>query len=94
LRRSFNLPEYALSAAQLLRYLAAPVGAVFYRGQFHVPTVPEAARVAHVRHRPPVGLTHVVRHDLAIVAHGRATTLPADHPDVVALDALYGRARV
>lgn len=66
----------------------APVGALFYRGRFHVPTVADSARARHVRKRPSVSLTYYRGNDLAVIAHGRAEPLYRDHPDFGELDAL------
>ena len=107
LRRTFELPERSLSAAQLARYFeqprpvalatvtargeprVAPVHAVFYRGRFHIPTAADATRIAHVRKRPAVSLTHFVLNQVALIGHGRATALAADHPEFAMLDQLY-----
>lgn len=66
----------------------APVGALFYRGRFYVPTVADSARARHVRKRPSVSLTYYRGNDLAVIAHGRAEPLSPDHPDFGELDAL------
>jgi hypothetical protein len=66
----------------------APVGALFYQGRFHVPTVADSARARHVRKRPSVSLTYYRGNDLAVIAHGRAEPLYRDHPDFDELDAL------
>ncbi|MCA9880397.1 MAG: pyridoxamine 5'-phosphate oxidase family protein [Thermomicrobiales bacterium] len=108
LRATFELPEHALSARQLARYLeqdhvfvvlatttshseprVAPVDSVFAGGHFHIPTVADAARVRHVRHRPGVSLTHFVPNEVAIIVHGAATVIEADEPDFAPLDACY-----
>ena len=67
----------------------APVHAVFYRGRFHIPTAADATRVGHVRRRPAVSLTHFVLNQVALIGHGRATVLGADHPDFALVDPLY-----
>ncbi len=66
----------------------APIGSLFYRGRFHIPTVATAARTRMVAARPAVSLTHFVGDDLAIIAHGDATAIPADHADFAALEAM------
>lgn len=66
----------------------APVGALFYRGRFHVPTVAESARARHVKKRPSASLTYYRGNDLAVIAHGHAEPLYRDHPDFDELDAL------
>ena len=66
----------------------APIGSLFFRGRFHIPTVATAARTRMIAARPAVSLTYYVGNDLAVIAHGTATTIPADHPDFAALEAM------
>src|SRR4051794_4490794 len=47
----------------------APIGALFYRGRFHIPTVATAARTRMIAARPAVSLTHYVGNDLAVITH-------------------------
>jgi hypothetical protein len=57
----------------------APIGAVFWRARFHIPTVATAARTRHLRARPAVSLTHYAGNDLAVLVHGRASIVtPAE----------------
>lgn len=70
----------------------APIGALFYRGQFHIPTVATAARTRMVAARPAVSLTHFVGNDFAIIAHGTATVIPGEHPDFAALEGMQRAA--
>ena len=56
----------------------APVGGIFYRGRFAIPTVATAARARHVAARPAISLTYYEGNDLAILAHGHATTVTPD----------------
>jgi hypothetical protein len=67
----------------------APIGSLFWRGRFHIPTVMEAVRTRHVRQRPAVSLTWYDGTDRAVIVHGRASTLGVDHPDFATLDALH-----
>jgi hypothetical protein len=67
----------------------APVGAVFYRAMFHIPTADYARRVVHVRHRPVISVTHFVLGSIAVIVHGRAEILTASHPDFETLEALH-----
>ena len=67
----------------------APVGSLFLRGRFHVPTVATSARARHAAERPAVSLTHYSGNDLAIIAHGRATVLSPDHPDFAILEEVF-----
>ena len=64
----------------------APIGSLFFRGRFCIPTVAAAARARHIARRPAVSLTHYAGDDLAIIVHGRALALAADHPDFAALE--------
>lgn len=66
----------------------APIGSLFYRGAFHIPTVATAARTRHLMKRPAVSLTHAVGIDLALIVHGRATILRPDHADFEQLEAM------
>jgi RimJ/RimL family protein N-acetyltransferase len=66
----------------------APIGALFYRGDFYIPTVATAARTRHIKKRPAVSLTRFAEEDLAIIVHGSATIITADHPDFETLEEL------
>ncbi len=70
----------------------APIGSLFFHGQFHIPTVATAARTRMVAARPAVSLTHFAGNDLAIIAHGNTTLIPADHADFAALEAMQRAA--
>lgn len=70
----------------------APIGSLFFRGRFSIPTVATAARTRMVTARPAVSLTHYVGNDLAIIAHGNATVIPANHADFAALEAIQRAA--
>ena len=65
----------------------APIIAFFLRASFYLPTVAEAARVRHLARRPGASLTYFEGTDLAVIAHGHATTIDADHPGFAELDA-------
>ena len=65
----------------------APIGALFVRGAFHVPTVAQAARTRHLAARPAASITYFEGTDLAVIAHGHATILAADDPAFAELDA-------
>ena len=67
----------------------APIGALFFRGRFHVPAVTTAARTRHLRERPAVSLTLYEGNESATVAHGRAGILEQDHPDFPALEEAF-----
>lgn len=66
----------------------APVGALFYRGRFVIPTVASAARARHVRKRPAVSLTYYSGNEVAVIVHGRARVVPPGDPPFEELDAL------
>ena len=64
----------------------APIGALFFRGRFHVPTVATAARTRHLVQRPATSLTLYEGDDLAVIVHGKAEVLDQDHPDFPPLE--------
>jgi hypothetical protein len=66
----------------------APIGSLFFRGCFYIPTVATAVRSKHVMRRPAVSLTHFVGDDLAIIVHGRATVVLPDDTEFGALEKL------
>jgi len=69
----------------------APIGALFYRGNFYIPTVAAASRTKHILRNSAVSLTHYASHDndLALIAHGQATIILSTHPDFAALEELH-----
>ncbi len=67
----------------------APVGAVFHRATLHIPTAEHAKRVAHIRRRPAVSVTHFVLSSIAVIVHGQATLVGRADPDVAVLDTLH-----
>lgn len=70
----------------------APIGSLFYRSRFHIPTVATAARTRMVSARPSMSLTHFVGDDLAIIAHGSATIISGEHPDFAVVEAMQREA--
>jgi uncharacterized pyridoxamine 5'-phosphate oxidase family protein len=66
----------------------APIGSLFFRGCFYIPTVATAVRSKHVMRRPSMSLTHFVGDDLAIIVHGRATVVSRDDAEFGALEEL------
>lgn len=66
----------------------APVGSLFFRGRFYIPTIATAARTRHVMKQPAISLTHFVGNDLAIIAHGRGSILSLEHEEFETLEAL------
>lgn len=67
----------------------APIGALFYRGRFYIPTTANAARTRHIRQRPAVSLTYYRDSGFALILHGRATVIAPDDPLFATLDELY-----
>lgn len=65
----------------------APITALFLRAAFYMPTVAEAARAKHLTRRPGASITYFDGTDLAVIAHGHAAIIGADHPDFDELDA-------
>jgi hypothetical protein len=63
----------------------APIGAIFYRGHFYIPTTTRAARVRHVRRQPGISLTLFEGIDFAVIVHGDAVVLGEGSPDFEAL---------
>jgi hypothetical protein len=67
----------------------APIGSIFYRGAFHVPTVATAARTRMAQRNPAVSLTLFDGNDFAVVAHGTAVVLPNGTPEFAELEAVH-----
>jgi hypothetical protein len=65
----------------------APIGALFLHGSFYVPTVAQSTRARHLARRPGTSLTYFEGNDLAVIAHGHATIITADHAAFGELDA-------
>ncbi|MGB1286130.1 MAG: pyridoxamine 5'-phosphate oxidase family protein, partial [Aggregatilineales bacterium] len=57
----------------------APIGALFYRGRFYIPTMAHAARTRMLQRNPAVSLTYYEDVDLALILHGEATVIDAGH---------------
>ncbi len=66
----------------------APIGSLFYRGKFYIPTLASAVRTKHVLKRPGVSLTCFAGDGLAIIVHGTATVIAPAHTDFAAVDGL------
>lgn len=71
----------------------APIGAIFYRGTFYIPTTAAAARARHVARRPAVSLTLFAGNGLAIIVHGRAAIVRPDDPDFAPVEAIQRASR-
>ena len=71
----------------------APIGAIFYRGQFYIPTVADAVRTKHIARRPAVSLTHFVDDGLAIIVHGKAAIVRQDDPEFAPVEAVQRASR-
>ena len=63
----------------------APIGAIFYRARFHIPTLASAARTRHLRARAATSLTYFEGIDLAVLIHGHAVLVPEGAPDFAEL---------
>lgn len=70
----------------------APIGALFVRGRFHIPTVASAARSRHLRKRPALSVTYYEGIDLAVIIHGQAEFIEAENPAFAELDGELIRA--
>lgn len=66
----------------------APINALFFLGEFCVPTVAESARARHLASRPSVSLTYFENDDLAVIVHGQAMIVGDDDPEFAKLDEL------
>jgi Pyridoxamine 5'-phosphate oxidase len=66
----------------------APIGALFVRAAFHVPTVAQAARTRHLAARPAASVTYFEGNDLAVVAHGRVEIIDPGDSAFAELDAV------
>jgi hypothetical protein len=64
----------------------APIGALFVRAAFYVPTVAEAMRSRHVERRPAASLTYYESEGFAVIVHGQMRIIDPDHPDFDELD--------
>jgi Pyridoxamine 5'-phosphate oxidase len=67
----------------------APIGSLFWRARFYLPTVANAARTKHILARSAVSLTHFADIDLAVIVHGHAMSLSLGDPDFDELDDLH-----
>ena len=63
----------------------SPIGAVFWRGRFYVPTLAAAARVRQLRRNRAVSVTYYQGVDIAIIVHGRAAFIEPPDEDFPAL---------
>ncbi len=45
----------------------SPVGAVFHRTKFHIPTAEYSVRIRHLRKRPAISLTHFELNLIAVI---------------------------
>lgn len=71
----------------------APIGAIFYRGTFCIPTTAEAARTRHIARRPAVSLTLFAGDGLAIIVHGKALIVRPDDPDFAPVEEIQRESR-
>ncbi|GCE08460.1 pyridoxamine 5'-phosphate oxidase family protein [Dictyobacter aurantiacus] len=64
----------------------APIGSLFYRGHFYLPTTMSALRVKHIKRQSAVSLTHFAENSLAIIVHGHARILIPTHPEFAVIE--------
>lgn len=57
----------------------APVGGVFYRGYFYLPTVASSIRARHVKRQPAVSLTYYSGENIAVIIHGYGEIIAEGH---------------
>lgn len=67
----------------------APIGAIFYRGRFYIPTVQSAIRTRHIKQRSGVSFTHYDGTQIAIIIHGHGTIINGQHRDFARLDTIH-----
>lgn len=67
----------------------APIGAIFYRGSYFIPTVATAARTKQIRHQSAVSLTQYEGVDFAIIIHGDANIISPEQAQFNDLDELH-----
>jgi hypothetical protein len=67
----------------------APIGALFVRGRFHIPTVESAARTRHVLQQPAVSLSYQEGTDVGIIVHGTATVIGEGHREFAMLEEIH-----
>ncbi|HEX4010411.1 MAG TPA: pyridoxamine 5'-phosphate oxidase family protein [Solirubrobacteraceae bacterium] len=65
----------------------SPIGAVFVRGSFCVPTVAESARARHLARRPAASLTYYEGVDMAVIAHGEVEIITTTDEGFEEIDA-------
>ena len=64
----------------------SPVGAVFHRTKFHIPTAEYSMRIRHLRKRPAISLTHFEPNVIAVIVHGRAEIISPGVPEFEELE--------
>jgi len=64
----------------------SPVGAVFHRTKFHIPTAEYSVRIRHLRKRPAISLTHFELNLIAVIVHGRAEIISPGVPEFEELE--------
>ncbi len=67
----------------------APVDIVLFRGRFWSSSSGGALRVRHLHRRPGVSLTYFEGDDLAVIVHGTAAIVTAEHPDFPGINSLF-----
>jgi uncharacterized pyridoxamine 5'-phosphate oxidase family protein len=63
----------------------SPIGALFWRGRFYIPTLTASARVKQLRHNPAVSVTYYQGVDIAVIVHGHAAFIEPPDEDFPSL---------
>ncbi len=66
----------------------APIGALFYRGHFYIPTTRAAARTKQILRNPAISLTLFENNGFALIAHGHAELVAPGNADFTQLEDL------
>lgn len=64
----------------------APIGAIFYRGHFCIPTTMRAARTRMILANASISMTYYEGIDLAMIGHGTGELIPEEHVAFGAMD--------
>lgn len=70
----------------------APIGALLWHGHFYIPTVMTAARTGHILHNAAVSFTLYQGNEVAVIAHGRAIIIQAEHANFADIEAFQREA--
>lgn len=70
----------------------APIGALLWHGHFYIPTVMTAARTRHISQNAAVSFTLYQGNEVAVIAHGRAIIIQAEHANFADIEAFQREA--